>query len=502
MKKIIILLFTVAQFSSVNFAATKPKQYKANWESLSQHEEIPQWLSDAKLGIYFHWGLYSVPAFKSEWYPYHMYRKNEMIYKHHNETYGKDFEYHQFADMFKAENFDAKEWAQLFKKSGARFAGPVAIHHDGYAMWDSKVNPWNTKTIGPMKDITGELLKELKKEGLKTITTFHHSRNLQRNADNPKEWATSGNSNCGYNSHFAYDPDRATSSKDPKLAKLYGNIPDAEFQKYWYDLIKEVIDQYSPDMIWFDSWLNLIPEENRQKMAAYYFNEARKKKQGVTIGFKQCDMPIEVGIKDIEQGGKKELSERVWMTDVTLSRMSWSYINGQRYKTPELVLRNMIDVWSKNGVVLLNISPMANGTIPDAQRTVLTSIGEWLSKYGEAVYNTIPFDIHGYGSAAAKDNHHGGQTANVQYTSKDVRFTCSKDNKSMYMFFLGKPEPGRLEISQLGSHRYPTRGKVKRVTLLGTDTEAKFEVTTNNAYITIPDVPMNEIATVFKFELE
>ena len=165
------------------------ERYEASWESLSKHNEAPEWFKDAKLGIYFHWGVYSVPAFGSEWYPRNMYRPSRKEFKHHLETYGRqsEFGYHDFVPMFKAENFDAEEWVDLFQKAGARFAGPVAEHHDGFSMWDSKVNPWNAKNMGPKRDITGELAKAIRKRGMKLITTFHHARLLQRgtNLDDP-----------------------------------------------------------------------------------------------------------------------------------------------------------------------------------------------------------------------------------------------------------------------------------------------------------------------------
>lgn len=511
MKKLFFAAMCTALFTScgggvsTNTKESDNGKYEASWESLSKHQEIPQWLADAKLGIYFHWGIFTVPEYGTEWYPYHMYRENTKINKYHKETYGEDFEYHDFVDMFKAPKFDPKEWAKLFKESGARFAGPCAIHHDGFALWDSKVNPWNSMDKGPKRDITGEMLAALKAEGLKTIATFHHSRTLQRNANKPEHWGTAKNAHgVGYDSHFAYRPDRATSSTDPVLSKLYGNMPADEFYQYWFDEIKEVVDQYSPDMIWFDAWLNVIPEKNRQEMTAYYYNEAKKKGQDVTIGYKQSDLPLEVGIQDIEQGGKKELSERVWMTDITLSnKFGWSYAKGQTYKSAELVIRNMIDVWSKNGVVLLNVSPTAAGEITEEQRVELKKIGEWMKRNAEAIYGTVPFLTYGFGNAIAADGGHGGQSAVVEYTAKDVRFTCSKDMKTVYMFFLGAPKPGsKYPIRTFDSHRYPFSGKVKRVTVLNTDVEVDFKEFNTDFNFTIPNAPMDEIATILKFELE
>ncbi|AUP78198.1 alpha-L-fucosidase [Flavivirga eckloniae] len=475
-------------------------KYDPTWESLAKHQAVPEWLQDAKLGIYFHWGVYTVPAHHSEWYPFYMYREGHHhgpdVAKWHREKYGKDFNYHDFVPMFKAEKFDAKDWAKLFKASGAKFSGPVAQHHDGFAMWDSKVNPWNTVAKGPKKDITGLLAKEIKANGMKLITTFHHARNLQRNADNPEKWRA-------YDSHFAYHPDFATSSTDTVISKLYGNMSAKAFNTYWYAQLKEVIDQYSPDIIWFDSWLNAIPEQYRKEFAAYYLNEAKKKNQDVAIVIKQYDLPHNMAMLDIEQGGKRDLSESPWMTDVTISRGSWSYTDNLKYKDAALVLRNMIDVWSKNGTVLLNVSPTKEGIIPKEQRDVLLEIGGWMSKYGEAVYNTRPFIKYGFGTSKAGAGHFGGQSATVQYSADDVRFTMSKDKKALYMFFLGAPEKGRvLDLKSFGLHRYPTPSPIKNITVLGTNTPVKFEQTENELLLTIPDTDMNEIATIFKMELE
>ena len=162
--------------------ATESESYSADWESLAKHKASPEWFQNAKLGIYFHWGVYSVPAYGSEWYPRQMHFENHDIYRHHVETYGppSEFAYHDFVPMFKAENFDAAEWADLFQKAGARFAGPVAEHHDGFSMWDSDATPWNAADMGPKKDITGLLAAELKKRDIKLITTFHHAKQLQR----------------------------------------------------------------------------------------------------------------------------------------------------------------------------------------------------------------------------------------------------------------------------------------------------------------------------------
>ena len=475
--------------------------YEASWPSLSRHQAVPDWLADAKLGIYFHWGPYSVPAFAHEWYPAFMFKRGTGIYDHHVKTYGdpSEFGYHDFIPLFKAEHFDPEDWADLFVASGARFAGPVAQHHDGFAMWASEVNPWNAADMGPEKDILGQMFASLKKRNIKTIATFHHAKNGPRNVGDTSLWF--GNSTMG---HFPYDPAYPTSSTDPELSKLYGNHPSMEaFHDYWLAQINEVVNRYSPDMIWFDSWLNLIPEDYRMRMVANYLNKAQKNQQQVALGYKERDLPYGVGILDFEQGGRREMNEQPWMTDVTLGDgRPWNYVEGMTYKTPELVIRNMVDVWSKNGVVLLNISPRADGVIPNEQREILLEIGRWMKKHAEAIYGTRAHSKNGFGTASEPNSNHDGQSAKVEYTGKDIRFTLSKDRKTLYAFVLGKPAVGSvISVPQFKPHRHAL-GKVINISLIGSDQPVVWEQTTYEFRFTVPDAGLEKIANVFKIEAE
>ncbi|RKD91492.1 alpha-L-fucosidase [Mangrovibacterium diazotrophicum] len=496
---------------SVLFACS-PKQaktvetiYEPTWESLAKHNSEPEWFKDAKLGIYFHWGVYSVPAFQSEWYPAWMYytnlpkdHKGAVVHDHHVATYGADFDYHDFIPQFTAENFDAADWAGLFEKAGARFAGLVAQHHDGFAMWDSKINHWNAAEMGPHKDITGELLAELKKRDIKTITTFHHARNLQRYANDSTHWANSGN--VGNDSHFAYDPNAVTSTTDEKLKYLYGNIPADEFYDRWLGQVNEVVDQYAPDMIWFDSWLDKIPEEYREKMLAHHYNAGESRGQEPIAFYKQEDLPDSVALIDIEQGGKTEISDKYWLTDITISDGSWCYTNGLKYKKADLIIRNMIDVWSKKGVVLLNVSPMANGIIPQEQRDVLLEIGDWIKRHEEAVYNTRAHSVFGYGIAEFEKGHFGGQSATMKYSKDDVRFSKSKDGNTLYVYLLGMPDANQeLELEHVFE---PNPGQnIKGVRVVGSSIDLKWSVVDDKLKVTTPEAEaMDEIATVLKVE--
>lgn len=511
MKRVsIIIFFCVPLLVLTSCSKTSQKadpvadQYQPTWESLATNEREPDWFKDAKFGIYFHWGVYSVPAYDNEWYPRWMYvpgRKawGGTVFEHHEKTYGpvSKFNYHDFIPMFTAEHFDAKEWADLFKKSGASFAGLVAQHHDGFAMWNSKINPWNASEMGPKRDVLGQLFGELKKNDMKTIATFHHERLLQRYATDTAKWAIN-TPDPGDNSHFPYHPTYITSTQDPKLRLLYGNMPEDEFLDYWLNQVNEVVDNYGPDIIWFDSWLDIIPENYRQRMVAHHFNTAVSKGQKPVVAYKQEDLPSNIGMLDIEQGGKKELSPDYWMTDITISYGSWCYTEGQTYKSPDLVIRNMIDVWSKRGIVLLNISPKADGIIPEAQRQVLTTIGQWIDKHREAVYETRAYDLFGYGMAKVEDGQFGGQSATMRYSANDIRFTRSKDGKAIYVYTLGRPAANSsLAIEHINA------SKVKRVSVVGSGVELKFSYGDRVLTLTTPgEEDMDEIASVFKVEVE
>ena len=176
----------------------------------------------------------------------------------------------------------------LFKKAGARFAGPVAEHHDGYSMWDSDVTPWNAKDTGPKQDITGALADALRQRDIKLITTFHHAKQ-------PPAFDSVPTTDWGYtNSHYPFFKGMPTRSNDPDLRMLYGNIPEEEWlEKVWFGKLEEVMDKYQPDIIWFDSWLDQIPEAYRQRFCANYLNKAQDWGKEVVIVRKQDDLPLE-----------------------------------------------------------------------------------------------------------------------------------------------------------------------------------------------------------------
>jgi alpha-L-fucosidase len=481
-------------------SAPEVKTYEPNWESLAQYEAAPEWFQDAKLGIYFHWGVYSVPAFGSEWYPRNMHFEGHPVYEHHLKTYGhpSEFGYHDFVPMFKAENFNAEEWAELFAKAGARFAGPVAEHHDGFAMWDSEATPWNSMDMGPGRDITGELAEAIKGEGLKFITTFHHAKQLQRHDSVPSR---PGGQKYQF-SHYPFFEGMPPTSDDEQLKYLYGNIPEEQWlEEVWLGKLKEVIDQYQPDLMWFDYVLDSIPEEFRQEYCAYYLNAAEKWGEDVVIIRKQDDLPISFSVEDLEKSRKNKIGEMPWMTDETVSKGSWCYTEDLEIKDSKDVLHVLIDITSKNGVLLLNISPMADGTIPDNQKQVLLDMGAWLDKFGEAIYSTRPWYTFGEGPTIEPEGHFDNHQVflKIVYSEKDVRYT-TKDN-TIYATILGWPGDGtEITLSAFAADSLPEPIIIDKVSLLGSEETLDWNLNEDGLNIITPGSAPDQMAVVFKIQ--
>lgn len=468
--------------------------YTADWESLKKHNEEPEWIKDAKFGIYFHWGVYSVPAAFNEWYPRSMHFPGR-VFEHHVKTYGhpSEFGYHDFVPMFKAAYFNADEWAELFHKAGAKFAGPVAEHHDGFSMWDSDITPWNAMDKGPHKDITGLMAKALKERNMKLITTFHHAKQLQRYQDSVGEQRFEF-------SHYPYFEGMPPHSEDPDLQLLYGNIqPEKWHEHIWLGKLKEVIDKYKPDIIWFDYVFDKIPEAYQKAFCAYYLNKAREWQKEVVIVTKN-DLSFDIALDDHEKTRKNRIGEKVWMTDQTISKGSWCYTEDLQIRGARELVHELIDIVSKNGVMLLNVSPMANGIIPDNQKETLIGIGKWLDVHGEAIYGTRPWYTFGEGPTKEPEGtslNLYNDFLNLEYSARDIRYTTRGD--TIFAILLGIPEPEYpIKLTAFGSKEF--RAHVKNICLVGSDEAVTWEMNENGLFIAPPETVKNNIALVYRIE--
>ena len=494
-----VFLIAFLSLMMVSCQEQQPK-YIASWESLREVNPVPEWFKDAKFGIYFHWGVYSVPAYSNEWYPRNMYRDGSRENLHHIESYGnpEDWPYHffitgaedkqgnfmQFAPRLKSEggNFDPQEWAELFAASGAKFAGPVAEHHDGFSMWDSDVNPWNAQDQGPGMDLVGLLTDAFRESGMKIILSMHHAYNITGFFDNAPE------------------------TDDPNLQMLYGQMGRERNEEVWLEKHREIIDKYRPDIIWQDFNLPELSEEVLLEFLAYYYNRADEWGKEVVNTYKDA-LNNEVGVLDYERGGPVDLTDYYWLTDDAISRSSWCYTEGIAYYRPVEVLHGFFDRISKNGNLLLNISPRADGSIPGEQKEILLTMGDWLGKYGESVYDTRAWVKFGEGPTQMGAGHHHAEGARfippTAGTPEDIRFTRSKDNKDLYAIILGWPEDGSTVSLTTLSEGNIYLDNLEDVFLLGPGEDEYIPVELvqdkSSLHVTLPYKPAEEPAYVIKF---
>jgi len=452
-----------------------------DWESLQTYE-APAWYRDAKFGIFIHWGAYSVPAFGSEWYPRLMYVKGSPEYRHHIETYGPQdkFGYKDFIPRFKAEHFDPAAWAELFKKAGAKYVVPVAEHHDGFGMYDSGLSDWTVVKMGPHRDTTGELAKAVRAAGLHFGVSSHRVEH-----------------------NFFLGPGRTIPSdvNDPQYAMLYGpahnwlmnpsgtplnndfTYVSPEWANDWLARSAELVKKYEPDIVYFDWWIGQPSiRTNLTRFAAFYYNTSLKYGDHIgVINYKDYAMQDHSAVLDLERGQLGDIRPFPWQTDTSVSNKSWGYINDDTFKSPDFIVHQLIDIVSKNGNLLLNIGPRSDGTKPEEVQRVLLEVGAWLNVNGEAVYGSRPWRVYGEGpTKVAAGSFHDTET--TTYKPEDFRFTTKGD--VLYAIGLAWPSNGEAVIHSLA----PNAGSstVRSVTLLGSDSELKFDQRSDGLHLQLP----------------
>jgi alpha-L-fucosidase len=463
-----------------NLPALPPGPFQPTWDSIQQNYKDPDWFRDAKFGIMMHWGIYSVPAHASEWYVRYMYGGNKDVMQWHTEHYGPPtkFGYKDFLPMYTAAKWDPDAWAQLFKKAGAKYVLAPGEHHDGFSNWDSAINPYNAVNYGPHRDLDGDLIKAVRKIGLKTGISDHSFF------------------------HFVFIPALAGSDEyDPKWAAFYNvadksNAARIKFMHDWVAKRIETIDKYQPDMLWFDMNTDHMTDSLKTQVSAYYFNRARQWGKQVGISAKQAAW-VTGQIMDYEREGRApmELVDWIWQPDDPITD-KFGYVTEQKPYAPDQFVWKIVENTSKNGNLLLNISPRADGTIPQEQQDVLLAIGKWLEVNGEAIYSTRPWTEYGEGPVAgaaaaamvairAKGGFagrtngqnlggtgvSGGGISRNGYTAKDIRFTTRGD--TLYATVMNWPGDEAVTITSLASGQ-PVKGKVKKVELLGHAGTLKF----------------------------
>jgi alpha-L-fucosidase len=291
---------------------------------------------------------------------------------------------------------------------------------------------------------------------------------------------------------------------DAETADFYGPAqspalqPNDQFLIDWFLRTIEIIDRYRPQVLWFDWWIEQPAFEPwLRKIAAYYYNQAARWQRGVVIQYKYDAFRPGTAVYDIERGALDGIHPRVWQNDTSVSRNSWSWIEGHQYKSAEEVLAELVDVVSKNGVLLLNIGPKPDGTITETEQELLRSIGRWLAVNGEAVYGTRPWKIAAEGPTEQRNGYFTDATA-TGWTSADIRFTRRSGTGGDYVYAtaLARPTDPELVIRSLGRGSGLVAGEPTEVRVLGHDGEVAWRQDPDALRVELPELPEGYGVTV------
>jgi alpha-L-fucosidase len=414
--------------------------YQPTTESLRKHK-APQWFEDAKFGIIIHWGPYAVPAFH-EWYvefispkaqfgfmyggpPYTATRDNlpeelfragirEEAYRYHLQNWGPNFAYDDFIPMFKAEKFDPDAWARLFQEAGARYVVFTAKHGDEFAMWPSKFTKRNAMEMGPHRDLAGDLTRAVRKLGLKM--GFYHNTTYTF-------WDT--------------------------------RYPGRDWVQYMNNSIKELIDLYHPDILWGDVRVGPVRDARGNPLPADYWGS----KEVLAYFYNHSPNPEEVVANDrwgLDTDGKilgdfhtpertrmQRISLEKWETCDSLDPTSWGYnrrLPISQYMTANELVDYLVDVVSKNGNLLINVGPTAEGVIPPVMQQTLRGVGEWLRVNGEAIYGTRPWETFKDGNVRFTRKGNTLYAIALEWPEEELRLTSLAGKPVLKVELLGSSE--------------------------------------------------------------
>jgi len=420
--------------------AQSQKHYEATIESLDTHP-LPAWYDDAKLGIFIHWGLYSVPAWAplqdpkhpaegvgntpyAEWYYNSMRNPGSPTEKYHAEHYGADYDYYNFAKNFDKEikKWNPETMAAIFRDAGAKYVVLTSKHHEGFTLWPSKVRNPNQQNLHASRDIVGELTEAVRKDGLKM--GLYYSGGF--------DWTFNRGPIIGGNDFDSVQP----------VSEAYGTYADAQAE--------ELIEKYHPAVLWND--INWPKSGNAMKVEADYYNAVPDGVVDDRFGIKHFDF------SSPEYAKLDQISEKKWeeCRGIGLS-FGWNRAEGDaQTMSSEEVIDLLVDIVSKNGNLLLDVGPEADGTIPEIQQIRLRALGAWLKQNGDAIYGTHPW------------TRANGTTNQVDAEGKAVELRFTQKDGHLYATLLGKPASSTVLLHNV------TAAPGSTVSLLGSSEPVKW----------------------------
>ena len=449
-----------------------PGLFKSTRESL-RNWQVPDWYRDAKFGIWAHWGPQSAAEY-GDWYARNMYIQGNKQYEYHVKSYGHPTKvgFKDVIPTWKAHKFDPDHLLGLYKKAGAKYFCSMAVHHDGFDLWDSKYQPrWNAVAMGPKRDIVGEFKKAADRQGLRFAVSEHLAPSYH--------WFSTSHTcdKTGPLAGVAYD------GADPAYADLYHQLPKyypygerllndrqapAQWKLHYFNRIKDLVDKYQPDLLYTDG--DIFFEEYGLALVANLYNVDAKRHGGRCEAVYNSKLPsdCETGtcVLDWERGVAGGIPEKPWQTDTCIG--DWHYNREATYKSPKYVIDMLVDIVSRNGNLLLNFPLPNSGELDYEELVVLEEITKWIAINGEGIYATRPWKIFGDGPVATAPPPSAGTRFNESgrkaLTAEEIRFTTKGD--TLYAFVMGWPEKESL-IKPLATTSKYSPPKIKNVELLG-----------------------------------
>lgn len=493
---IFVITLTGVASAQRGVQTTNQGPFKPTQQSLKQYQ-YPQWFRDAKFGIWAHWGPQAVPR-HGDWYARQMYVQGSDDYKYHLAHYGhpSKFGYKDIIPLWKAQRWDPEKLMALYKKAGAKYFVSMGTHHDDFFLWNSKIHKWNSVNYGPKKDVVGIWQMAAKKEGLKFGVSEHLGASFT--------WfqPSHGADTSGPFKGIPYD------GADPMYQDLYHAkaAPDdkdwlsnnKEWQREWFFSIKELIDNYHPDLLYSDSPFPF--GEYGRNMLAHFYNDNITENEGKLEAVYTCKEPSDgTWVEDLERGIQDSISPFPWQTDTSIG--DWFYRTGQKYKTAAEVIQMLVDIVSKNGNLLINIVQTPEGDLEPDVLKIVNEIGMWTSVNGEGIYGSRPWKVYGEKPATAILVKSGDFNEDqLKYSAQDIRFTTKGND--LYVFCLGKPTSDII-IKSLGKES-KLENQIASVTMMGSNVKIHWKQERSALIIKKPvEVPVKQVPVIgFKIEFK
>lgn len=465
-----------------------PGRFEPSMESLKSYE-CPEWFRDAKFGIWAHWGPQAVPM-DGDWYARQMYQQGHAQYQDHLEHYGHPATngYKDIIPLWKAEKWDPDRLMALYKKAGAKYFVSMGSHHDNFFLWNSKLHRWNAVNMGPHRDVVGTWQKAAARNGLKFGVSEHLGASFTWFQDSHKSDKTGPLAGVAYDGADPQYQDLYHFPAEPGDTGWYSNNP--RWQQMWFNEIKELVDNYHPDLLYTDGGVPFGNDVGLSMIAHLYNSDATRHGSKVQAIYTCKQKSDGRWIEDLERGVMPGINPNPWQTDTSIG--DWFYNRNWKFRPVSWTIHMLVDIVSKNGNLLLNVVQRPDGSIDPEVEQSLHQLADWIAIHGESIYGSRPWLVYGEGGVRTKGGHFH---EDFKYTPQDIRFTTKQG--ALYAIALGWPEDGKLLVKSLAS---TGSGKINRVTLLGSKGKVSWNRTSEGLVVTLPPGKVSPYTCALRIE--